>query len=275
VNQYRAQQRGPAPRIGCVNYTTVDGIPMGEEVLASTFFLNERPIVILFDSGASHDFMSSTCAKKARLTLVVSGMPYVISTPSGRVEVDHIAQKVPLELSGKVFSTNLIILSGQGIDVILGMSWMKMHKVMLDIVARLVHLNSPMYGKMTLHLPAISRIKAFLHYVAERRSKDIHVVQEFPDVFPDDLLGMPPERAIEFKIKLLPDTTPISKSPYKMSREELVELKIQLKDLLDKGFIHPSSSPWGYPALFISKKDKGLRLCVDYRPLNAVTIKNK
>jgi hypothetical protein len=195
----------------------VDGIPRGEEVLASTFFLNERPIVILFDSGASHDFMSSTCAKKARLTLMVSGMPYVISTPSGRVEVDHIAQKVPLELSGKVFSTNLIILSGQGIDVILGMSWMKMHKVMLDIAARLVHLNSPMYGKMTLHLPAISRIKAFLHYVAERRSEDIHVVREFPDVFPDDLLGMPPERAIEFKIKLLSDTAPISKSPYKMS----------------------------------------------------------
>jgi hypothetical protein len=190
---------------------------MGEEVLASTFFLNERPIVILFDSGASHDFMSSTCAKKARLTLVVSGMPYVISTPSGRLEVDHIAQKVPLELSGKVFSTNLIILSGQGIDVILGMSWMKMHKVMLDIAARLVHLNSPMYGKMTLHLPAISRIKAFLHYVAERRSEDIHVVREFPNVFPDDLLGMPPERAIKFKIKLLPDTAPISKSPYKMS----------------------------------------------------------
>jgi hypothetical protein len=74
---------------------------------------------------------------------------------------------------------------------------------------------------------------------------------------------------------LQPGIAPISKAPYKMSREELAELKIQLKDLLDKGFIRPSSSPWGYPVLFISKKDKGLRLCVDYRPLNAVTIKNK
>jgi hypothetical protein len=98
------------------------------------------------------------------------------------------------------------------------------------------------------------------------------VVRKFPDVFPDDLPGMPPERAIEFKIELQPDTTPISKAPYKMSREELVELKIQLKDLLDKCFIHPSSSPWGCPALFISNKDKGLHL---YRLLNAVTIKNK
>jgi hypothetical protein len=202
VNQHRGQQRGPAPRTGHVNYTTVDGIPIGEEVLAGTFFLNEHPIVILFDSRASHDFMSSTCAKKARLTLVASGTPYAISTPSGRVEADHIAQKVPLELSRKVFSTNLIILSGQGIDVILGMSWMKMHKAMLDIVVRLVHLNSPVYGKVTLHLLAISRIKAYLHHVVERRLEDIHVVREFLGVLFDDLPGMPPERAIEFKIEL-------------------------------------------------------------------------
>jgi hypothetical protein len=253
----------------------VDGIPTGEEVLAGTFFLNERPIVILFDSGASHDFMSSTCAKKARLKLMASRAPYVISTPEGRVDVDRIVRKVSLDLSGWVFETNLIVLSGQGIDVILGMSWIKWHKAVLHISARLVHLNSPVYEKVTLHLPVISCIKASLHHMVERRLKDIHVVRKFPDVFPDDLPGMPPERAIEFKIELPPDTTPISKAPYKMSQEELVELKIQLKDLLDKCFIHPSSSPWGCPALFISKKDKGLRLCVDYRLLNAVTIKNK
>jgi hypothetical protein len=128
---------------------------------------------------------------------------------------------------------------------------------------------------VTLYLPAISRIKTSLYHVVERRLEDIHVVREFPDMFPDDLLGMPPERAIEFKIELQPGTAPISKASYKMSREELAELKIQLKDLLDKGFIHPSSSPWGCPTLFVSKKDKSLRLCVDYRPLNAVTIKNK
>jgi hypothetical protein len=85
---------------------------------------------------------------------------------------------------------------------------------------------------------------------------------------------MPPKRAIEFKIKLHPGMTPIAKAPYKMSHVELADLKIQLQDLLDKGFIHPSSSPWGCPALFVPKKDKELHLCVDYRPLNAVTIKN-
>jgi hypothetical protein len=142
------------------------------------------------------------------------------------VDADQVVQKVPLDLSGRVFETDLIVLSGQGIDVILGMSWMKWHKAVLDISVRLVHLNTPVHGKVTLQLPAISRIKASLHHVVERRLEDIHVVYEFPDVFPDDLSGMPPERAIEFKIELQLGTTPISKAPYKMSREELEELKI-------------------------------------------------
>jgi hypothetical protein len=123
------------------------------------------------------------------------------------------------------------------------MSRMKMHKAVLDIAIRLVHLNSPVYGKVTLHLPAISHTKAILHHVIERRLEDIHAVHEFPNVFPDDLPGMPPERVIEFKIELQPDTTLISKASYKMSREELAELKTQLKDLLDKCFIRLSSSP--------------------------------
>jgi hypothetical protein len=94
-------------------------------------------------------------------------------------------------------------------------------------------------------------------------------------VFPDDLLRMPPERAIEFKIELQPGTAPISKAPYKMSPMELKELKIQLQGLFYKGYIRLSISPWDYSALFVENKDKELRLCVDYRPLNAVTIKNK
>jgi hypothetical protein len=92
------------------------------------------------------------------------------------VDADQILQRVPLELFGMVFSTNLIILSGQGIDVILGMSWMNMHEVVLDIADRLVHLNSPVYGKVTLHLHAVSRIKASLHHVVKSKLEDIHVV---------------------------------------------------------------------------------------------------
>jgi hypothetical protein len=105
--------------------------------------------------------------------------------------------------------------------------------------------------------------------------RDIPVVCEFPDVFPDDLPGLPPARDVEFVIELKPGTTPISRRAYRMPPKELAELKIQLQELLDKGFIQPSSSPWGCPAIFVKKKDKTLRLCVDYRPLNEVTIKNK
>jgi len=101
------------------------------------------------------------------------------------------------------------------------------------------------------------------------------VVWEFPDVFPDELSGLPPDRDVEFGIELVPGTAPISRRPYRMPPNELTELKIQLQDLLDKGLIQPSSSPRGCPAWFVKKKDKSLRMCVDYRPLNAVTIKNK
>jgi hypothetical protein len=103
---------------------------------------------------------------------------------------------------------------------------------------------------------------------------NIPVVCEYPDVFPKELPGMPPDRDVEFVIELMPGTAPISKHPYRMPPNELKELKEQLKVLLDKGFIHPSSSPWGCPALFV-KKDDSLRMCVDYRPLNDVTVKNK
>jgi predicted aspartyl protease len=142
VNHQRGHQKGPAPRTGRANYNIVEEIPTGEEVLAGTFFLNECSVIIPFDSGASHDFMNFTYAKKAKLSLMASGAPYVISTPRGQVDANQVAQKVPLGLSGRIFSTNLIILSGQGIVVILGMSWMKLHKVVLDIAGRLVQLDS-------------------------------------------------------------------------------------------------------------------------------------
>jgi len=105
--------------------------------------------------------------------------------------------------------------------------------------------------------------------------EDIPVVCEFPDVFPDDLPGLPPDWDVEFKIELLPSTAPISRRPYRMPPNELAELKTQLNELLKKGLFRPSSSPWGCPAIFVKKKDQSLRMCVDYRPLNAVTIKNK
>ena len=103
----------------------------------------------------------------------------------------------------------------------------------------------------------------------------ISVVNEFPDVFPDELPGLPPDREIEFSIDLIPGAEPVSKAPYRMAPVEMKELAKQLQELLDKGVIRPSVSPWGAPVLFVKKKDGSMRLCIDYRELNKLTIKNK
>jgi hypothetical protein len=117
----------PSPGVGRANFTTIEDIPPSEEVLASTFFLFEHPIIILFDSGALHDFISLACAQKAKLTLWATNAPYSISTPSGIIVVDRMVRPIPLKLAGQVFSTNLIVFEGQGIDAILGMNWMMRH----------------------------------------------------------------------------------------------------------------------------------------------------
>jgi hypothetical protein len=249
------------PRTSCVNYTTMKEIPTGAEVLVGTFLRSEHPIIVLFDSEASHDFISFTCAKEVILSMVTTEAPYVINRLGGQVGANQIVRKAPLELAGRVFSTDLNVLKGQGIDVILGMSWMKLHRTVLDIAGRLVLLDSTVYGKVMLHLPVIPHIKASLYHVVEMKLKDIHIVREFSDVFPVDLPGMPPEMSIEFKIKLQCGTAPIAKVPYKMPPMELKELKIQLHDLLDKGYIHPSTSPWGCSALFVEKKDRVASMC--------------
>jgi hypothetical protein len=116
---------------------------------------------------------------------------------------------------------------------------------------------------------------SLLNKVQGTSLNEIGIAQEYPDVFPEDLPGMPPDRDIEFIIELLLGMPPISKRPYRMPVNELVELKKQIAELQSKGFIHPSSSPWGEPMLFMEKKDGTQRMCVDYWSLNEVTIKNK
>jgi hypothetical protein len=174
-----------------------------------------------------------------------------------------------------VIRTTLLILGLDSMDIILGTDWLSRHQAVLDIAARAIEIHSPTYGETTLYLPDQGCTRSCAFTMIESPVERIPVVCDYPDVFPDELSGMPPGRYIEFAIELQPGTAPISKRPYRMPPAELAELKKQLQELLDKGFICPSTSPWGCPALFVKKKDESLRMCVDYRPLNAVTIKNK
>jgi hypothetical protein len=261
-------------RQGRINFTTLAELPDGAPVMSGMFSIHHQPVVTIFDSGATHSFISNNCGTRIRLDPCPTQGSYMISTPGGKITSNQMVKSVPIQLGSQVIKTDLVLLNLEGIDVILGMNWMTEHRVLLDISSRVIEIDSPYHGATTLYLPQQEYLHPCTYAITDTKVRDTPVVCEFPDVFPDDLPGMPPDRDIEFIIELQPGTAPISKRPYRMPPNELAELKIQLQDLLDKGFIRPTASPWGCPALFV-KKDNSLRLCVDYRPLNAVTIKNK
>jgi hypothetical protein len=185
-----------------------------------------------------------------------------------------------LKIRGVDFVANLIVLELKGIDVILAMDWLSKHKVLIDCTKKSIKLTTP-EGKWieSVAEPVVTAKGVANHAKVNQlnasQGSEVPMVNKFPDVFPEDLLGMPPDRDIKFVIQLKPGTTPIYKTPYRMATPELAELKEHIKELLVKGFIHPTSSPWGAPVIFISKKDGTQRLCVDYHALNEVTIKNK
>jgi hypothetical protein len=156
-------------------------------VLVGTFALNGQPVVILFDSDVTHDFISRACTKKQQLDIQHSNTPYLISTPGGKMATKHIIRKAPLELRKMVFKVCLIVLDGQGIDMILGMGWMRRHKAILDTAARVVHLESPVHGSTALQLSLPSVTPSSVHHTTAQNLKDIHVACEFLDVFLENL----------------------------------------------------------------------------------------
>ncbi|GKA49364.1 putative nucleotidyltransferase, ribonuclease H [Tanacetum coccineum] len=182
-------------------------------------------------------------------------------------------------------------------DVILGMDWLASHRATIDCYARTVIFGNVRQPEFVYHgssplksVKLISAMKArtlishgcqgFLASVMDTslespNIENLSVVREFADVFPDELPGLPPAREIEFGIELIPGAEPISKAPYRMAPVELKELKEQLQEMLENGFIRPSVSPWGAPVLFVKKKDGSMRLCIDYRELNRITIRNR
>ncbi|KAK1649703.1 hypothetical protein QYE76_067508 [Lolium multiflorum] len=172
---------------------------------------------------------------------------------------------------------DLFILPMKDIDVILGMNWLEENGALIDCTHKTVSLKSPGGDRIIYQGDKHTQIEVELklNSMKEVKLEDIPIVNEFQDVFPKELPGMPPDREIEFTIDLIPGTAPIAKAPYKMGPKELKELKEQLDDLEQKGFIQESISPWGSPVIFVDKRDGGRRMCGDYRNLNNVTIKNK
>jgi hypothetical protein len=160
------------------------------------------------------------------------------------------------------------------------MDWLSKYKVLIDCAKKSVKMTTPEGKEMEFIAESVVTAKcvtncAKVNQLDASQGSEVPVVNEFPDVFPEELSGMPPDRDIKFVIELKPGTAPIHKTPYRMATPELAELKEHVKELLEKGFIRPSSSPWGAPVIFVLKKDGTQRLCVDYRALNEGTIKNK
>jgi hypothetical protein len=187
---------------------------------------------------------------------------------------------VNLKIRGVDFVANLVVLESKGNDVILGMDWLSKHKVLINCTKKSIKLTTPEGKRMEFVAEPGVTAKgvancAKVNQLDASQGYEVPVVNEFLDVFPEELPGMPPERDIEFVIELKLGTTPIYKTPYRMATPELAELKEHIKELLEKGFIHPSSSPWGAPVIFILKKDGTQRLCVDYCALSEVATKNK
>jgi hypothetical protein len=248
-------------RQGKLNFTAMSDIPKGASVLTGTFSINDTPVKILFGSGATHSFISEKLLGKMGLKGSDTNSAYKMITPGGQITSNILIRGVCFGLGSKIFPTNLIAISLAGMDVILGMDWMTQHKVVLDISDRVIEINSPTVEHTTVYLLFKDDTDSCAYVTIISPLDEIPVVCEHADV---ELPGIPPDRDVEFVIELQPGTAPISKRPYRIPPKELAELKNQLQELLDKGYIRPSSSPWGCPALFIKKNDGSLRLCVDY-----------
>nr|GEW26973.1 putative reverse transcriptase domain-containing protein [Tanacetum cinerariifolium] len=205
------------------------------------------------------------------------GFRHEIEIASGQlVEIDKVIKNCKIEIEGHVFDMDLISFGPGSFDVIIGMDWLSSYKAKIISHEKVVRI--PLSdGKVLRVIGERSKEKVRLLMstkASDKKKGEIVVVRDFLEVFQDDLSGLPPIREINFRIELIPGATPVAKSPYRLTPSELEELTGQLKELQDKGFIQPSSSPWRTSVLFAKKKYGSFRMCIDYRELNKLTVKN-
>ncbi|GJZ57247.1 putative reverse transcriptase domain-containing protein, partial [Tanacetum coccineum] len=277
-------------------YAIKDAEPQGSNVVTGTFMLNNRYASVLFDSGSDRSFVDTRFSSMLNIDPVKIRASYEVELADGRVVSTNIVLKgCTLNLVNHNFKIDFMSIELGTFDVIIGMDWFVKHDAVIVYGEKVVHIP---YGNKTLivesdkgvsRLKVISCIKArkhveqgchlFLAHVTEKKSKekrleDVPVIRNFPKLFHEELPGPPPPRQVEFRIELVPRAAPIARAPYRLAPTEMRELSVQLQEILEKGFIRPSSSPWGAPVLFLKKKDESFRMCIDYRELNKLTVKN-
>ncbi|GJV81520.1 hypothetical protein Tco_1517390 [Tanacetum coccineum] len=221
-------------------------------------------------------------AKEARqdpniVTVTFTLNNHFATTLFDSVEIDKVIKGCKFEIEGHVFDIDLIPFGYGSFDVIISMDWLSNYKAKIICHEKVVRIPLP-DGKVLRVVRERSDGKARLLMSAkasDKKQEEIVMVRDFLEVFPDDPFGLPPIRDIEFRIELTPGAMPVAKSPYRLTPSELEKLSRQLKEFQDKGFIRPSSSPWGALVLFVKKKDGSFRMCIDYRELNKLTVKNR
>src|SRR3954471_10414608 len=226
------ERKGLKPTNGekaTVNHMNVEEIPDDPDLVIGKFPINTYPAIILFDTGASHSFISRAFVDKYKLPTESMKRSIRVSSPGGDMIASAGCRDLTVRVGTHNFIAHLVVLDSQGLDVILGMDWMSMHGEHIDCAQRAVSLKTPDGKRIRFKSVARPR-RCKLNSLKGVSMDTVPVIRDYPDVFPEELPGMPPDRDVEFLIDLMPGTGPIAKKPYKMDVDELKELKKQLKE---------------------------------------------
>ncbi|GJW33274.1 putative reverse transcriptase domain-containing protein [Tanacetum coccineum] len=243
-------------------------------VVTGTFLLNNCYASMLFDSGADRSFVWSTFSALLDVAPSTLDTSYAVELADGRIsETNVVLRGCTLGLLGHSFDIDLMPVELGSFDVIIGMDLDGEYQL-VECLNEKVSTQKYIQKGCQVYLAQVTSKKTE-DKSEEKRLEDVPIVREFSEVFPEDLPGLPPARQVEFQIDLVPGAAPVARAPYRLAPAEMQELSTQLQELSEKGFIRPSSSPWGAPVLFVKKKDGSFRMCIDYRELNKLTVKNR